>query len=992
MRKRPRCERLLEADVTEAQKQAAARTPDCLVYLLAAAQERLQSEPDAAIRRAQIAADLAERRQDARSAALAWRLIGQGHRIQSRHADANTALLTAWKYAADAGDERLAAQCHTGRIDSLGWLGRFHEAHALALRLEDTFRALNLPGEIAGVLINRGALYYRRDQYAAAITCNERAIALLEQAGDPVRLAKVQSNLAAVFMELHRGAEAAALFERARTSFLAAAMPLAVAMVDANVGFLHYLSGRYALCIAAFQRAQQAFTHQDLLLEAAKCDADMAEAYRELNLHPEAIAAYTRAIESPEHLPLDYERARAEMGRATVWLSTGRTAEARAGLERAAALFRRQRNTTQRARVRLLLAQMLRADGQTDAARMEVRRAAGSLRRSGLRGWAAEARLLLAEMDIEAGRDVSIALYAICLAARHTGRGWLECRAERALAQHYTRRGKIVPALRHLRMSVQALEGARTLIAPESMHLAFLRDKLPVYEEAVTMLLARGRPQDIAEALEYVERAKSRLLLERLESSLAGRFAPGEVAPPMQARLDRIRAELSQGYFRLNALDAGEARRVGTTDTADRKALEVLEREYRDALQQAESDANTSAALPALPPVVPAATLQSALRDREALLEYYITGETVCAWIITPDALHVVPDVARVEEVTYAARRWRYQLQQVHWGGDFAVRQAARFQSGAEDALRSLYDLLLRPLADYLTADSLIVVPHGLLHGLPFHAFYDGDAPALERWDFLTAPSAALWHTRACRRPAAPGAKKAGALPANLYAAIPADDARAAEKAETNAALETGRANANAAPEAKIPPGKTALLMGIATPELPHVAEELQGIDGIVSNATVLQGEAATLAAFRAHAPHCRLLHLATHALYREDNPLFSGLQCADGWLLARDLYGMKLHCELAVLSACQTGVAFVEPGEELFGLVRGFLAAGAHTVAASLWPADDRATACLMERFYTYWQAGFPKAAALRMAQQATRRRFPHPYHWAAFLLVGAN
>jgi CHAT domain-containing protein len=98
----------------------------------------------------------------------------------------------------------------------------------------------------------------------------------------------------------------------------------------------------------------------------------------------------------------------------------------------------------------------------------------------------------------------------------------------------------------------------------------------------------------------------------------------------------------------------------------------------------------------------------------------------------------------------------------------------------------------------------------------------------------------------------------------------------------------------------------------------------------------------------------------------------------------------MTLNCDLATLSACQTGVTFVEAGDELFGLQRGFLAAGARSVAASLWLADDVATAAMMEQFYSRYAQGMSKAAALRGAQRHTLRSYPHPYHWAAFVLIG--
>jgi CHAT domain-containing protein len=158
----------------------------------------------------------------------------------------------------------------------------------------------------------------------------------------------------------------------------------------------------------------------------------------------------------------------------------------------------------------------------------------------------------------------------------------------------------------------------------------------------------------------------------------------------------------------------------------------------------------------------------------------------------------------------------------------------------------------------------------------------------------------------------------------------------------------------------------------------------------LLPNAELHHGHSVTLETFRRLAGQCSLIHLATHALFRADNPLFSRLRFADGWLLARDLYEIRLDCELATLSACRTGVSDVEAGDELFGLTRGFLAAGAHALAVSLWPADDAATEALMTHFYGALADGAPRAAALRAAQRAIRAQYPHPYHWAAFVLVG--
>jgi CHAT domain-containing protein len=149
-------------------------------------------------------------------------------------------------------------------------------------------------------------------------------------------------------------------------------------------------------------------------------------------------------------------------------------------------------------------------------------------------------------------------------------------------------------------------------------------------------------------------------------------------------------------------------------------------------------------------------------------------------------------------------------------------------------------------------------------------------------------------------------------------------------------------------------------------------------------------GAEATVDAVRTLAPQADLLHLACHAHFRPDNPMFSALRLADGWLTAHDAYDLQLNCSLVTLSACETGVNAVTPGDELLGLVRGFLAGGAHSLLVSLWPVDDATTVKFMHHFYAAWQAGAGLGAAHRTAQRALLADLPHPFYWSPFVLFG--
>ena len=140
----------------------------------------------------------------------------------------------------------------------------------------------------------------------------------------------------------------------------------------------------------------------------------------------------------------------------------------------------------------------------------------------------------------------------------------------------------------------------------------------------------------------------------------------------------------------------------------------------------------------------------------------------------------------------------------------------------------------------------------------------------------------------------------------------------------------------------------------------------------------------------QAHAAQADVLHLACHAQFRSDNPRFSALHLHDAALTVDQAEALALKACTVVLSACETGLAEQDTGDEMVGLVRGFLVAGASRVLASLWPVEDQLTAGFMARFYGALRAGERPAKALRRAQLATRAERPHPYMWAAFALYG--
>jgi CHAT domain-containing protein len=146
----------------------------------------------------------------------------------------------------------------------------------------------------------------------------------------------------------------------------------------------------------------------------------------------------------------------------------------------------------------------------------------------------------------------------------------------------------------------------------------------------------------------------------------------------------------------------------------------------------------------------------------------------------------------------------------------------------------------------------------------------------------------------------------------------------------------------------------------------------------------------ATLAEFRSRAPHCSILHLACHGLFRADNPMFSALRLYDGWLTAADVMALDLNDLLVTLSVCESGRSDGLRGDEILGLTRAFLGAGARALIVTLWLIEDEVTADVMACLYEQLGQGADHTAALRTAQLVLKEKRPHPYYWAPFIVIG--
>lgn len=168
-------------------------------------------------------------------------------------------------------------------------------------------------------------------------------------------------------------------------------------------------------------------------------------------------------------------------------------------------------------------------------------------------------------------------------------------------------------------------------------------------------------------------------------------------------------------------------------------------------------------------------------------------------------------------------------------------------------------------------------------------------------------------------------------------------------------------------------------------------------------NGDLFLAEQASRHQFLEAAPQYNLLHLAMHTSVQQENPLLSSLifSASDTDTLRRlyaaDLFALKLHTEMVVLSGCNTGLESEDPGLGNFSLARAFQYAGSPSVVMSLWKVPDAATQELMLHFYKNLKGGDRKSEALRQAKLAylsetQQAELTHPFYWAGFVSSGNN
>lgn len=482
--------------------------------------------------------------------------------------------------------------------------------------------------------------------------------------------------------------------------------------------------------------------------------------------------------------------------------------------------------------------------------------------------------------------------------------------------------------------AVELLEGDRLRLRDDQSRGTFLEDKIDFYYAPIKLLLDQHR---LAEAFDLMERSRSRGMADLLMSRPLNFSTSRE--RELFSESQQLRAQIGAEQQKLFRITAGGAREKHAEEIAQCEArISKLEAEHQLVANRIAKEAPKLEGLTESRAVSLESAQKLARQEGYDLLYYLALPTGVILWHIGGDDVEAVNVFLPRNYLIDKVGKLRSSLT------DRAQDASAQFD---EQTSRELFLFLIQPAMTSIKTRHLVIVPHEDLNYVPFQALQDpSDGKYLgEKFQVSYAPSATVLDSL---------------------------------KDKPNVAHGRLLAVANPTIEA-------------ARTEVKAIGSLYAGRSKVVADVPVRKEEVKTwVSAYN-------LLHLSVHGRFEESDPLLSYLELnpggqEDGRLTAAEMFGLPLpRGSMVVLSACETGRVMATHANELLGMERALLYAGASELVLSSWEVDAGSTALWMETFYREAQTNSPSEAA-RLALLAVKARpeYRHPYYWSPFLVTG--
>lgn len=834
-----------------------------------------------------------------------------------------------------------------------------------------------------------GSVNYRKGRLAEAESYYTQAIEMRRRTGDDAGLGTSLTYLANVYVDMRRLDEARPVFEAAIPLVEANGTPRQRLELLEGYAKLDFETGRVNRATQSYREALAIAVAQGDVAGEISVGNNLATALDRQDRYQEALEVLARVESLLATHPDPVQSLHHLSNRGMVYVNAGEQDKARADLLAFLAEAEAYGDPSYQRQALINLGYLLKQMGALERAAEYAQRARAIAALSNDTRGEREATILAADIALAQGRGVET--HELCERAREldkhdgatallvhddigiasalarqermdearggfqaaipqaaaTGQGFLVTVALFGIA-HTWEADNADSAAHYYERSLRRVEETRTLQGGEGVRTGFLSGDRRFYYEEVARFYGRcdrdGHGDWAARAFTTIERAKARGLLDMVDDAMRRTPSPEEEAvldelysldskPGDKADRDKRRGQLEAEYIRLRD---GRARHAYDRARANERIATVAE-------------------------------VQSHLSGNAAMVAYALGDTVSLVWAVTPSR-HYLCEIVNRRTIAAGVDRLRDAIARPG-AGDETLRAASR----------ALYRELLEPVSDIIDgAGSLVIVPDGKLFELPFEVLLTEAAGENAQWkdlefvarrfeETVVTPSASVWLELAHAG--------RGTYPREIVAFGDPDYAHLEAKAGLAGALEP----------------------------LPYTREEVLAVSASVSDTrkAVYLGERANEGVLkRVMAEGTRVLHLAAHGLVDPEDPAMSSIALCpsdvtgdDGYLHTLEILSSPVEVGLVVLSACESGRGRIGRGEGVVGLSRAFIAAGARGVVASLWPVSDESTAALMSAFYRgMYEYELPAARAMRVARLALLENedFSHPFHWAAFEVVG--
>ena len=767
------------------------------------------------------------------------------------------------------------------------------------------------------------------------LSCYDRAYEIFLPFADSEGLGIALYNMSVCLISQNDFPRALATYRRAREMFVAHGMTLLIGQADYNIAYLYYLRGEYGRAIAMLRAAREQSELNGDAHILALCYLDLSDIYLELGLSSEAAETAHEGIQRFRKLGMGYEEAKCLANEAIALSQQRKHLRALDSFAGARAIFVREKNQVWPSLIDLYCALALFDEGRLFEAQRSCRKALEFFETSSSPGKAILCRLLLARIELQ-NRNCPEALQHCTNAIARLATlemPILEYQARYVMGQVLSDQGAGDEACAAYQKASESLETLRSKPRKEELKIALIKDKSEVYQRLIEICMSRSGSAALLQAFQYIELAKYRspaeIILEEVHQAPENISGNSEIV----RHLRELREELNWYYHRIEiaqlSSDQNDAARVAQLQIQAREREQAIVHVFQEL---PEAQPLRRGGLAQLPQV------QTTLASGTCLVEYFAVGDQLLAAVLDRDQFEFRP-VTLLSRLATLIQKFRAHLGQIPSSAAIPRASGNSHFSLLRNDLRALYTELIEPLLDQISGEHLVLVPHGALHAIPFHALFDGEQYLIDRFTVSSAPSATLF-ARCANRP--------------------------------------------------VQTGNSSLVLAFGSEKTAAIQQGLSGLADLIKSPQTICGDAAAMNALKQTGQASRWIHIANTSDSRPDRPVAAGLKKAH--LNLPEMYQLQLHSEL--ISLCGFGPDLDSDatiaGDACATIARCLLEAGTRSLLLTLWDGKGETGFEYLNCFYSALQSGESKAKAFQRASRELRALDSNGFHWARFALIG--